>query len=278
MFKKSEMGKFGDAKRVNIHATRPRRAVGAKQGSQFMDIWQIQVQHLTISFQNYCNCAKPRILRTRIDAPLLDSKTSFLRNMDPDTFQQLPLQMDPQTKVISSSSTDSRLGEELDILNALHKSLQQAGVPNSIPPPPIPVDPKRSAQIQKLKDAGNGSFKKSQYADAIKLYSLAIDMGLQRPLWEPNGLVREELSALYSNRAQAHMGMNNWPEGAIDAHCSVEMKRPKNSKAWWRRGKCLLEMGRVDEAREWVAEGLEIESEPELQALMEEIEKKLKPT
>jgi translocation protein SEC72 len=197
--------------------------------------------------------------------------------MDLDTFQQLPLQMDGQTKIVSSPHADSKLAEELATLNALHKQLQQANVPNQIPPPPVPVDPKRSAQIQKLKDAGNGHFKKSQFPEAIRMYSLCIDMAAGRPLWEPSGLVREELSALYSNRAQAHMGTNNWPEGAVDAQCSVEMKRQKNAKAWWRRGRCLLEMGRVDEAKEWVTEGLEMEPEQELEALMEEIESRSKP-
>ena len=47
-----------------------------------------------------------------------------------------------------------------------------------------------------------------------------------------------------------------WPEGAADAACSVEMKRAGNGKAWWRRGKCLLEMGRKEEASRWCEEGL----------------------
>ncbi|KIW09217.1 uncharacterized protein PV09_00144 [Verruconis gallopava] len=196
--------------------------------------------------------------------------------MDLDTFQQLPLRLDPATKAVSAEYADAKLDEELQALNQLHRQLQQSNAPNHIPPPPIPVDQKRSAQIQKMKDTGNAEFKKGKYADAIRYYSLAIDMAAGRPVWEPSGLVREELSQLYSNRAQAHMGTNNWPEGAVDALCSVELKRPKNSKAWWRRGKCLLEMGRAEEAKEWVAEGLEIEHEPELVSLMQDIEAKLK--
>jgi len=101
-------------------------------------------------------------------------------------------------------------------------------------------------------------------------------MASLRPLWEPSGLVREELCQLYANRAQAYMGGNNWPEGAIDAQCSVELKKVQNPKAWWRRGKCLLEMGRVQEAFEWVTEALEFEGqETDLVELMTEIEKKM---
>lgn len=100
-------------------------------------------------------------------------------------------------------------------------------------------------------------------------------MASGRPVWEPSGLVREELTQLYANRAQAYMGGNLWAEGAVDAHCSVELKKAQNAKAWWRRGRCLLEMGRVEEAREWISEALEFEGqEADLVALMEEVEKK----
>jgi translocation protein SEC72 len=55
----------------------------------------------------------------------------------------------------------------------------------------------------------------------------------------------------------------------------VEMKKVGNAKAWWRRGKCLLEMGRMDEAETWVKQGLEFEAtEQDLVALRDEIEKK----
>ena len=79
-------------------------------------------------------------------------------------------------------------------------------------------------------------------------------------MWEPGALVREEVSVLLSNRAQAYVGLQMWPEGAADAATSVEMKPvPGNSKAWWRRGKCLVEMGRWDEAKEWIERALEAE-------------------
>jgi len=195
--------------------------------------------------------------------------------MDLQTFEQLPLALDGQTKAVSASQSDSKLATELQALNTLHRSLISSNAPNAVPPPPVPVDPKRSAQVQKLRETGNTNFRKGQYADAIKIYSLGIDMASGRPLWEPSGLVREELCQLYANRAQAYMAGSNWPEGAVDAHCSVELKKVGNAKAWWRRGKCLLEMSRVEEAKEWVSEALEFEGqEQDLVSLMEEIKKK----
>lgn len=191
-----------------------------------------------------------------------------------DTFTLLPLHMDPQTKAISSTdpNVSSTMQQEITNLNTLHRSLLTLDTPNTIPPPPVPVNPKRSAQINKLREAGNTHFRSGKHADAIRHYSLGIDMAITRPMWEPAGLVREELSGLYANRAQAHMAMQAWPEGAVDAQCSVELKKVQNGKAWWRRGRCLIEMGRVEEARGWIEEALEFEAgEQELVAMQKEI-------
>lgn len=192
-----------------------------------------------------------------------------------DTFTLLPLAMDPTTKAITSTSSNPALENELAALNNLHKALLAAGTPTGTPPPPVPVNPTRSAQIGKLRESGNAEFRKGNHASAVKMYSLAIDMALGRPPWEPSGLVREEVSGLLSNRAQANMAQQNWADGAVDAETSVEMKKVGNAKGWWRRGKCLLEMGRLEEADEWVKQGLEFEAtEQDLVQLKQEIEKR----
>ncbi|KAK8054491.1 hypothetical protein PG994_009558 [Apiospora phragmitis] len=188
-------------------------------------------------------------------------------------FDLLPIDLDPQTKAVTASAgAPKALHAELAALNSLHRSLVALENTPQIPPPPIPVNPKRSANITKLKDSGNDLYRKGKHAEAVKMYTLGVQMALQRPLWEPQGLVREEISQLYANRAQAHMALQNWAEGAVDAEAAVEAKRAGNAKAWWRRGKCLLEMGRLDEARDWVGHGLEMEGEEaELLALQQEV-------
>jgi translocation protein SEC72 len=196
---------------------------------------------------------------------------------DLDTFNLLPLTLDPQSKAVlptSSPSSSSRaLTAELETLNTLHRSLQSLEGPATVPPPPVPVNPKRSAQITKLRESGNGEFRKGKFADAMRFYTLGLQMALTRPLWEPSGLVRDEIAGLYAARAQAHMALQDWVEGAVDAECSVEAKRVGNAKAWWRRGRCLFEMGRLEEAREWTGKGLEMQGEDtDLVALMKEIE------
>ncbi|KAF2811602.1 tetratricopeptide repeat domain-containing protein [Mytilinidion resinicola] len=194
-----------------------------------------------------------------------------------DTFTLLPLTLDPTTKAISSAiPASTALTEELTALNQLHRSLLSLEAPHTVPPPPLPVVPKRSAQITKLRESGNADFRKNRFPEAIRMYSVGIDMALARPGWEPSGLVREEVSALFANRAQAHMSLQQWVEGALDAESSVEMKKVGNAKAWWRRGKCLQEMGRVEEASEWVGQALEFEAaEADLLQLKKELDAQL---
>lgn len=195
---------------------------------------------------------------------------------DLDTFTFIPLRIDPQSKMISSTQPSRTLDAELEALNALHRSLHSLEAPHLVPPPPVPVNPKRSANVTKLRESGNTEYRKQRYPEAIKFYTLGLQMALTRPMWEPSQLVREEISQLYSNRAQAHMQLAAWPEAAADAESSVEAKRQGNAKAWYRRGKCLLEMGRFEEAREWVSKGLEVEGEEkELIELLKEVESRL---
>src|ERR1700760_666860 len=181
-----------------------------------------------------------------------------------ETFNQIAISIDPKSlEVNSSSTTDAALTKELEALNRLHKALTapQSEAKDGVAPPPTVVNPKRSAQITKLRDSGNAAFRSGKFAEAVKLYGLGVDMAIGRPVWEPAVLCREELAGLYANRAQAHMGIQQWPEGAIDAACSVELKRTQNAKAWWRKGKCLLEMGKLEEADRWLEEAIEFEGQ-----------------
>ncbi|CAK7244210.1 MAG: hypothetical protein STHCBS139747_005745 [Sporothrix thermara] len=193
-----------------------------------------------------------------------------------DTFTFYPLRIDPKTKALDSIEPTRALDAELTAVNQLHRALLgiEGGLP--VPPPPIPVNPKRTAQVNKLRDSGNAEFRKGRYAEAIKFYTLGLQMALTRPVWEPPQLVHEEVATLFANRAQAHMATQGWAEGAVDAEASVEAKKTGNAKAWWRRGKCLLEMGRLEEAQEWVRRGLEMEGEEhDLLALRVEIQSRL---
>lgn len=204
-----------------------------------------------------------------------------------DLFNHYPLHLDPTSKAISlepsSSQTaqqTSAIAEELQELNTLHRALIALDPPN-VPPPPLPINPKRSAQITKLRDSANAAHRKNNHPEAIRLYTYAIDMALGRPGWEPVALTRDELAGLYANRAQARMAQQDWPEGMLDAKTAVESKPMGNVKGWWRAAKCLAEMMRWEEAQTVLEKGLDLEGREseggkELLALLEEVEQGLK--
>ncbi|OAA36195.1 tetratricopeptide repeat domain containing protein [Beauveria brongniartii RCEF 3172] len=195
---------------------------------------------------------------------------------DLEHFDLLPITLSSDSKDVQTGRSSRALNAELAQLNALHRALLSLETPGNVPPPPIPVNPKRTAQVTKLRDNGNNEYRKAKYDEAIKMYTLGLQMALQRPMWEPSALVREEVSGLLANRAQAHMALLNWPEGAVDGLASVEARRVGNAKAWWRRGRCLYEMARLQEAREWVKEGLEVEGEEaDLVSLLKEIDARI---
>ncbi len=190
---------------------------------------------------------------------------------DLDTYTQIPLQIQPNDNVTVDPTTAAQakgLAKELEQLNVLIAAIGQG-----IPPPPVPVNPQRTAAMTKLREQANTTYRTSNPQDALKLYSLALQMALGRPLWEPSGLMRDEVAGLYANRAQCYMAMRQWVEGWKDAECSVECKKGGNAKAWWRGGRCLVEMGRLEEAREWVKRGLEVGgTERDLEELLSEVE------
>jgi translocation protein SEC72 len=190
-----------------------------------------------------------------------------------ETYTHIPLHLDPTTKQISAlsaSSLDQAALTAISNLNTLHTSLKTLETPSQIPPPPVPVNPKRSAQISKLKDAASAAHRKGNYVEAVRLWGYAIDMASGRPGWEPVGLVREELSVLFLGRGESHAGNRAWVEGWKDAERSVECKAgpaagpqgqkgPGNVKAWVLGARCLGEMGRWGEGLGWCEKAVEVE-------------------
>ncbi|EXJ81778.1 hypothetical protein A1O1_07843 [Capronia coronata CBS 617.96] len=187
-----------------------------------------------------------------------------------ETYTHLPLHIDPQTKQVSVLSSDKALQDAVANLNSLHSALKSLETPNNVPPPPLQVNPKRSGNVQKLRESAAASSRKGQHADAIRLLGVAIDMAAARPGWEPMGLAREELALMYLSRAAANAGVQNWVEGLKDAECSLECKKgpsngpnsekiPGNAKAYIVGGRCLMEMGRWRNAVEWLEKAVEVE-------------------
>src|SRR5690242_18298992 len=73
-------------------------------------------------------------------------------------------------------------------LNTLHQSL--IPIKGNIPPPHY-INHNLSERINKLKNEGNNYYKSKNYSEAIKLYSSAIELALQRPSWESHELAEQ---------------------------------------------------------------------------------------
>lgn len=168
------------------------------------------------------------------------------------TFRQVPLAMDPNSHLLASPTHD------LTVLNALIRSLK--GLPPQIPfpPPPNVVPPQRSLAINKAKEDGNAAFRSKNYAEAIRLFTLAIDVAASRPLWENNQMARDELALCLANRSAAFAAVGDWIGALCDAEACVKLKRPW-SKAHFRKGQALQGLGREEEAREAFELGLQFD-------------------
>lgn len=208
-----------------------------------------------------------------------------------ETYNHLPIHIDPATKQVSAASSDQAVQDTLAMVNDLHTQFKSLETPNNIPPPPLPVNPKRTAGINKLRESAATATKKGDHREAARLLTVAVSMATSRPPWEPVGLRREELAGCYLLRANAYAENREWVEAYRDALCSTECKKgpsvtPQgqrvlgNPKAWTIGGKALLEMGRVDEAVDWLQKGVETEGTQTddckvLAKLLEEAKKRL---
>ncbi|KAK9467409.1 TPR-like protein [Lipomyces arxii] len=162
--------------------------------------------------------------------------------------------------------------KEIQELNTTYRDLISLNA--DVPLAPNQINGRLSEQVKKLKESGNAMYKKNQFPDAIKMYSLAIEMALKRAPWEAAAYAREELSVLYSNRAQTYMSMNSWGEAIVDADAAIFLKR-SFGKAHYRKGKCLQSMGRLQEAKAAYELGLELASpdgnDSELKAALSDV-------
>lgn len=144
--------------------------------------------------------------------------------------------------------------------NALAATLKQV---KELPPPNQP-NPVRNAQVNRLKEEGNKYFKANNYQEAIRFYTMAVDLSSSRPLWEPLAFqyVREEQSTILSNRSAAHLALDNYVDALVDAEMVTRLKR-EWSKGWFRKGKALYGMGRANEAAEAFQTGLRFDHDSE---------------
>jgi translocation protein SEC72 len=179
----------------------------------------------------------------------------------------VPLAFNPdfqQPTIVSYAGTPPSPFSESDLapLNQLARILLTN--PNAVfPPPPTPQPNERSMKVARAKEEGNKHFRKGEWQDAIKLYTLSADLAASRPVFESNIYARDELALTLSNRSAAYMSAGEFVNALVDADAVIAIKRPW-VKGHFRRGKALAAMGRLEEAREALLLGLQFDPTAEV--------------
>ncbi|KAH8832856.1 hypothetical protein DL96DRAFT_1694798 [Flagelloscypha sp. PMI_526] len=140
-------------------------------------------------------------------------------------------------------------------------------------PPPNAVTNNLSTTVTSTKDEGNKLFKAGRHADAIKAYNTAAAICVQRPTWELQTTMRDELSAILSNRSAAYYESEDFISALADAEAVIQLKRPW-SKGHFRKASALLGLYRLDEASNAMALGLAFDPQnQELGLFVKQIQK-----
>ncbi|KAI0832004.1 hypothetical protein BC628DRAFT_1407545 [Trametes gibbosa] len=148
-------------------------------------------------------------------------------------------------------------GEDHRALNRLSRLL--VANPNlRCPPPPQLVSHNLSQAINNTKDEGNALFKGGMHVQAIQRYTMAASIAVQRPPWEAQQLMREELSMILSNRSAAFFEAGDYISALVDAETVIQLKRPW-SKGHFRKARALMKIERYQEAKDAIQLGLSFE-------------------
>ncbi|KZT70787.1 TPR-like protein [Daedalea quercina L-15889] len=140
------------------------------------------------------------------------------------------------------------------------------------PPPPNMVNKQLSQAVVNTKEEGNALFKGGLYDKAIQRYTMAANIASQRPPWEHQILLREELATVLSNRAAAFLEIGDYISSLVDAEVVIQLRR-NWSKGYFRKAKALLKMDRPKEAREAIQVGLAFDPDnKELQEILARID------
>ncbi|POY71521.1 hypothetical protein BMF94_5442 [Rhodotorula taiwanensis] len=205
--------------------------------------------------------------------PVPDSELTLL----PLALDPTPMGPTPVKFALNETIPQGFSAKDLEPVNELARILLTATNPHVVfPPPPQPMPNDRSKKIANAKEAGNVAFKKGQWGDAIKLYTMSADIAASRPVFESNVYARDELALALANRSAAYLGAGDPVSALIDADAVIQLKRPW-IKGHFRKGKALVAMARYEEAREAFLLGLQFDpSAEELQGAVSEVEEQIR--
>jgi translocation protein SEC72 len=101
-------------------------------------------------------------------------------------------------------------------------------------------------------------FKAGRHEQSVQKYNMAAGIAASRFPWETSALVRDELAIVICNRSAAYLAAGDAVAALVDADAVIQLKRPW-SKGHFRKAKALLALGKLQDARESAALGLQFE-------------------
>ena len=119
--------------------------------------------------------------------------------------------------------------------------------PAPAPAPAAPAQPTadQKAEAEKIKGQGNSAMARKDYPTAIELYTKALGLTPENPIF-------------LSNRAAAFSASHQHDKAAVDAQAAVDMD-PKYSKAWSRLGLARFALGDTRGSMQAYEKGIEAE-------------------
>lgn len=158
-------------------------------------------------------------------------------------------------------------------LNVLTTELLPFG--SGVPPPPSPqtFDNDKSKKIMKLYESGCKAFQQGNYHDAVKLFSVALEIVMRRVKFDLCQGTFLELALLLSSRADSYLKTGEYIHAFNDADMIVSMMMlsPDNLL---RRGVANFFLKNYEDAMADYARGLSLDEENERLKLELEVCKK----
>ncbi|KAG6910072.1 hypothetical protein DXG01_013525 [Tephrocybe rancida] len=163
---------------------------------------------------------------------------------------------------------------DVDFVNLNRLATLLANNPNLLCPPPANVvTQKLSQMVTATKDEGNALFKSGLHTAAVNRYTGAANFAINRPPWEGNQLMREELSTVLSNRSAAFTEAGDYVSALADADAVIAIRR-QWSKGHFRKAKALVGLHKLRDSADALRLGLSYEpTNTELLAYLSDIEK-----
>ncbi|KAG6835075.1 hypothetical protein H0H93_005068, partial [Arthromyces matolae] len=145
---------------------------------------------------------------------------------------------------------------DVDFVNLNRLSTLLANNPNLLCPPPAQIVTQKLTQmVTSTKDEGNTLFRSGAHLPALNRYTAAANFAVNRPPWENNNVMREELSTVLSNRAAAFAEAGDFVSALADADAVIQIRKPW-SKGHFRKAKALVGLHRYHDAADAIRLGL----------------------